>query len=78
MKMCLAPCYRGCTDERYAEEAAAVERFLATRGDSRLTVLRTERDEASASWSSSRPPAIHAQVAKVEAVRALAPELVGR
>ena len=25
MKMCLAPCYKGCSDERYAEEAAAVE-----------------------------------------------------
>ena len=48
MKMCLAPCYKGCTDERYGEEAAAVESFLATRGESRLVVLRTERDEASA------------------------------
>ena len=48
MKMCLAPCYKGCTDERYGEEAAAVEEFLATRGESRLVVLRTERDEASA------------------------------
>ena len=36
MKMCLAPCFKGCTDERYAEEAAAVEGFLATRGESRL------------------------------------------
>src|SRR5208282_3074499 len=48
MKMCLAPCYQGCTDERYREEAAGVESFLATRGESRLVVLRTERDEASA------------------------------
>jgi excinuclease UvrABC nuclease subunit len=48
MKMCLAPCYQGCTDQRYGEEASAVERFLATRGESRLVTLRTERDEASA------------------------------
>ena len=47
MKMCLAPCYKGCTDERYAEEAAAVESFLATRGESRLVTLRTQRDQAS-------------------------------
>ena len=47
MKMCLAPCYKGCTDERYAEEAAAVRASLATRGESRLVMLRTERDEAS-------------------------------
>ena len=32
MKMCLAPCYKGCTDERYAEESAAVRGFS---GDTR-------------------------------------------
>ena len=48
MKMCLAPCYKGCTDERYAEESVAVENFLATRGESRLVTLRAEREEASA------------------------------
>jgi hypothetical protein len=76
MKMCLAPCYQGCTDERYGEEAAAVESFLATRGDSRLVVLRTERDQASANLEFESAAAIHAQVQRVEAVRALAPELV--
>src|SRR5260370_18092809 len=25
MKMCLAPCYKGCTDERYGEKSTAVE-----------------------------------------------------
>ena len=76
MKMCLAPCYQGCTDERYAEEAAAVERFLATRGESRLVALRTERDEASANLEFESAAALHAQVQRVESVRALAPELV--
>jgi hypothetical protein len=76
MKMCLAPCYKGCTDERYSEEAAAVESFLATRGESRLVVLRTERDQASANLEFESAAAIHAQVQRVEAVRALAPELV--
>ena len=76
MKMCLAPCYKGCTDERYGEEAAAVESFLATRGDSRLVVLRTERDEASARLEFESAAAIHAQVQRAEAVRALAAELV--
>jgi excinuclease UvrABC nuclease subunit len=76
MKMCLAPCYQGCTDERYAEEAAAVERFLATRGESRLTALRTERDAASANLEFETAAALHAQIARVESVRALAPELV--
>ena len=76
MKMCLAPCYKGCTDERYGEEAAAVERFLATRGESRLVTLRTERDEASAGLEFEAAAALHVQVARVESVRALAPELV--
>ena len=76
MKMCLAPCYKGCTDERYGEEAAAVESFLATRGDSRLVVLRAARDEASARLEFESAAAIHAQVQRSEAVRALAAELV--
>jgi excinuclease UvrABC nuclease subunit len=76
MKMCLAPCYKGCTDERYAEEAAAVQSFLATRGDSRLVVLRTQRDLASANLEFESAAALHAQVQRVESVRALAPELV--
>jgi excinuclease UvrABC nuclease subunit len=76
MKMCLAPCYQGCTDERYGEEAAAVESFLATRGESRLAVLRTERDQASANLEFESASALHAQVQRVEQVRALASELV--
>jgi hypothetical protein len=76
MKMCLAPCYQGCSDERYAEEAAAVEQFLATRGESRLTALRTERDAASANLEFEAAAALHGQMARVESVRALASELV--
>jgi hypothetical protein len=76
MKMCLAPCYKGCTDERYVEESTAVERFLATRGESRLVTLRAQRDDASANLEFETAAALHAQVQKVESVRALAPELV--
>ncbi len=76
MKMCLAPCYQGCTDERYSQESAAVESFLATRGESRLVTLRVQRDQASADLEFETAAALHAQVQRVEAVRALAPELV--
>jgi hypothetical protein len=76
MKMCLAPCYKGCTDERYAGEAAAVQDFLATRGESRLVVLRGEREKASENLAFEDAATLHAQVQKVDAVRALAPELV--
>jgi excinuclease ABC subunit C len=76
MKMCLAPCYKGCSDERYAEEANAVQNFISTRGESRLVVLRTERDAASANLDFENAAALHAQLQRVESVRSLAPELV--
>jgi excinuclease ABC subunit C len=76
MKMCLAPCFKGCTDERYAEEAAAVQSFLSTRGESRLVTLRSQRDQASASLDFESAAALHAQVQRIESVRALASELV--
>ncbi len=76
MKMCLAPCYKGCTDERYAEESSAVESFLGSRGESKLVPLRTQRDEASANLEFESAAGLHAHVQKIEGVRALAPELV--
>lgn len=76
MKMCLAPCYKGCTDQRYGEEAVAVESFLATRGESRLVQLRTQRDKASANLEFETAAALHSQLARVESVRSLAAELV--
>ena len=76
MKMCLAPCFKGCSDERYADEARAVQNFLATRGESRLVELRAQREEASGNLEFETAAAIHEQVQRVEAVRALAPELV--
>jgi len=76
MKMCLAPCYKGCSDACYAEEAAAVQDFFASRGGNRLVTLRTQRDEASAALEFESAAALHAQVEKVEAVRPLASELV--
>jgi excinuclease ABC subunit C len=76
MKMCLAPCFKGCTDERYAEESAAVESFLATRGESRLVTLRSERDQASADLAFESAATLHAQIQRTEAVHALAAELV--
>jgi len=76
MKMCLAPCYQGCTDARYAEEAEAVRSFLATRGESKLVQIAGLRSEASEQLEFEQAAKFHAQYEKVEAVRALAPELV--
>jgi len=76
MKMCLAPCFKGCTDDRYAEEAEAVRSFLATRGESKLTQIRLQRDRASEQLEFEAAAALHGQFQKVESVRALAAELV--
>jgi excinuclease UvrABC nuclease subunit len=76
MKMCLAPCYQGCTDARYAEEAEAVRGFLATRGESKLVQIRGERDRASEELEFESAAKLHAQLEKVEAVRSLAAEIV--
>jgi excinuclease ABC subunit C len=74
MKMCLAPCFKGCSDERYAQEAAEVRAFLATRGQSLLDRLAAERDQASAELEFENAAALHARIQKVQAVAALAPE----
>jgi len=74
--MCLAPCYKGCTDARYAEEAEAVRSFLATRGESKLVKIRELRDRASEALEFEDAAKLHAQLEKIESVRALAPELV--
>jgi hypothetical protein len=74
MKMCLAPCFKGCSDERYAEETAAVRAFLGTRGQSLLDQLAAERDQASAELEFEKAAALHQRIQKVQAVVALAPE----
>jgi excinuclease UvrABC nuclease subunit len=76
MKMCLAPCFKGCSDERYAEESAAVRGFLATRGASLIRALETERAAASAALEFERAANAHKRLQKAETVSALASELV--
>lgn len=76
MKMCLAPCKMSCSDERYAEEAAAVQDFLATHGASLTGKLAAERDAASAALEFEQAAAVHARLKKVEAVRGQASEVV--
>ena len=77
MKKCLAPCYKGCPDERYDEEAAAVHSFLRTRGAGRLQALAAEREHASTALDFEAAADAHARYVKADAVRSLAPELAG-
>ena len=76
MKKCLAPCFQGCTDERYAEEAATVRAFLRTRGQNMVDALQAERDAASGLMEFERAAEIHTKLAKAETVAAEAPEAV--
>jgi excinuclease ABC subunit C len=76
MKMCLAPCFKGCTDERYEEEAAAVRAFLRTRGGSLVEALKKERDGASELMEFEKAAELHARLTKAEAVAAAVPEVV--
>ncbi len=76
MKMCLAPCFKGCTDDRYAQEAASVHAFLETRGASLVERVAAERDAASAELDFERAAQTHAKLQKVQAVASLMPAAV--
>ncbi len=76
MKMCLAPCFAGCTAEEYAAEVRRVGDFLASRGASLAEELARERDQASAETDFERAAAVHRRLEKVDAVLRLMPELV--
>src|SRR3984957_1891770 len=76
MKMCLAPCYQGCSDERYQQESADVFAFLSTRGASMLSRLEGERNPASEAMEFEHAAAIHQRMQKVQSVAHLASEAV--
>lgn len=76
MKMCLAPCFKGCTDERYSEETARVREFFETGGRSLLRQLEAERNGASEALEFERAAELHTKIEKVKAVVQQASELV--
>jgi len=78
MKMCLAPCFKGCSDERYAEESARVEHYLESGGHSLLVEIGRARDEASERLEFEGAAAAHARVEKLKAVQRGIAEIVHR
>jgi excinuclease UvrABC nuclease subunit len=76
MKKCMAPCFKGCTDERYAQEANAVHAFLATRGQSLIADLTAQREAASTALDFEKAAEIHARLTKVESAASLMPPAV--
>ena len=78
MKMCLAPCFKGCTDEEYAEEVRRVRSFFDSQGDSLVREISTIREQASAELRFEDAAGLHARLEKVKPVLAQLPEIVHR
>ncbi|MDE1163284.1 MAG: excinuclease ABC subunit C [Acidobacteriaceae bacterium] len=76
MKKCMEPCKAACMQDEYAAEAARVQAFFATRGESMLNEVAVERDKASEEMDFERAAELHAKWEKVKAAAALADELV--
>jgi len=78
MKMCLAPCFAGCSKEDYDAEVGRVVAFLATGGASLSAELEHEREAASEALDFERAAAVHRRIEKAaEALRGL-PDLARR
>jgi len=78
MKMCLAPCFKGCSDEEYAVEVNRVQAYFDSGGDSLLRQFSVEREAASAELAFEEAAAIHARVEKLKPIVAQLPEVVQR
>lgn len=78
MKMCLAPCYKGCTDDEYAAETERVANYFDSNGRSLLVQIASEREAASERLEFEAAAAMHARHEKVGAVRAQLPDIVRR
>ena len=78
MKMCLAPCFKGCTDEEYMAETKRAEEFFTSHGASVLVPLTASRDEASEKLEFETAKQLHERVEKIKAIAREADELVRR
>jgi len=78
MKMCLAPCFKGCTDEAYAAEVARVQEYFDSGGESILRELEAERERLSADLDFEGAAAQHAKVAKIKSILSACDDICGR
>jgi len=76
MKMCLAPCFKGCTDQEYEVEVGRVRAYFDSRGESLVREISTQRDAASANLEFENAAALHARVDKLKPVMNQLPEIV--
>jgi excinuclease ABC subunit C len=77
MKMCLAPCFKGCSDEEYAAEVGRAQQFFETGGQSLVREIERQRNEASTNLDFEAAAALHTRLEKVKAAAQL-PDIVRR
>lgn len=78
MKMCLAPCFAGCSKEEYDVEVQRLVQFLETSGGSMRSTFETEREKASEQLDFERAAALHKKIEKLDEVLRGQPELTRR
>jgi hypothetical protein len=78
MKMCLAPCFKGCTDEEYRAEVGRVQAYFDTGGESLVREISMQRDAASASLDFENAAAVHARLDKLKPLLNQLQEIVHR
>lgn len=78
MKMCLAPCFAGCTKEDYDVEVSRVVRTLASAGETLTEELEREREAASEALDFERASALHKRLEKTSAQMRTLPEIARR
>lgn len=78
MKMCLAPCFKGCTDEQYAYEVSRVQAYFDSGGQSLLHEMETERDRLSSALDFEGAAQQHAKIVKLKGILGGRDELCGR
>lgn len=78
MKMCLAPCFKGCADDEYSAEVSRVKGFFDSNGNSLLREFGHQRDAASADLAFEEAALIHSQMEKLKPIVGPVPEIVHR
>jgi excinuclease ABC subunit C len=68
MKMCLAPCFAGCSKEEYDDEVQRFVKFLESSGESLHSAFESERERASEDLDFERAAALHKKVEKLNEV----------
>lgn len=75
LKMCLAPCFAGCTKAEYDAEVVRLREFLESCGASLEAQWATERDAASEALDFERAALLHGRMEKLAGVLRAWPEL---